>query len=58
MYSMGKGSKKNKSKSGGKFQGSANGGSRGSTVSTRNPSKSIGKGKKVSLPDRHLLEMW
>ena len=46
----GKGSKsKNKSKSGGKFHGTANGSS-GSSGSTGNPSKSGGKGKKVPLP--------
>ena len=46
----GNGSKKEKSKSSGKFQSSANGGSSGSSGSTRNPSKSGGKGRKVPLP--------
>ena len=45
-----KGSKlKNKSKFGGKFQGTVNGSS-GSSGSTGNPSKSSGKGRKVPLP--------
>ena len=45
----GKGSKKKKSKSGGEFQGTVNGGSSGSSGNTGNPSKSSGKGRKVPL---------
>ena len=54
QYGMGSKSK-NESKSGGKFQGTSNGGSSGSTG---NPSRSGGKDRKVPLLTRHLLEMW